>query len=192
LAALSPYAYVKAKSAAPELTLIATPVTSEGSSYKGVVLARAGSGVHRLEDLRGRRFCFVQAGSTSGYLYPRAMLRAAGIEPDRELVAVFGQDHLGTLRLLGRGVCDAASVYARILESGADHGIEPEAFHVIASTDRIPYDAYVVRRDLPAADVEAVKQALLALEPGSPAARDLFPPSAAGEIVGFARAADPD
>ena len=123
LAALSPYAYVQAKAVQPNLALIAKPVTVSGSSYQGVIVVRAGEGLERLEDLRGRRFCFVQPGSTSGYLYPRALVRQAGLDPDHALVPVFGQDHLTTLRLLYRRTCDAAAVYARILTQSEAHGI---------------------------------------------------------------------
>jgi len=48
VAALSPYSYVRARRKAPGLQLLASPVTEGGSSYEGLVLARAGSGVARV------------------------------------------------------------------------------------------------------------------------------------------------
>jgi eukaryotic-like serine/threonine-protein kinase len=189
VAALSPYGYVRTRTEHPDLVLLAKPVTSGGSSYQGHILTRADAGIQRLTDLTGKKFCFVEPGSTSGYLYPRALLRQAGIDPDASLIAVYGQDHLATLRLLDRGACDAASVYAKILETGAQYGMPADRFHVLASTDRIPYDAYVMR---PAGEGEAIKQALLALEPGSELAAKVFGGDRRGEIIGFARAADAD
>jgi serine/threonine-protein kinase len=187
LAALSPYSYVRAKTADPSLTLIAKPVTADGPSYQGYVLARASSAIEKLEQLRGKKFCFVQPGSTSGYLYPRALLRQAGIDPDREIIPAFGQDHRATLRLLEREVCDGAAVYAKILDR---EGAKAAAFRVLAATDRIPYDAYVVREGLPAAEVEEVRGALLALDPAGAAAAKVF--TAKSDIIGFAGAADAD
>jgi phosphate/phosphite/phosphonate ABC transporter binding protein len=192
LAALSPYAYVRAKASTPALALLAKPVTAGGPSYRGDVLVRVDDPARALADVAGKKFCFVSPGSTSGWLYPRALLRGVGIDPDRGVVPVYGQDHLGTLRLLDRGACDAAAVYAEILATAGANGMPPEHFRVLASTDPIPYDAYVARPELPAAEQQALQAGLLALEPGSEPARRVLGADAIGEIAGFVRAADAD
>jgi serine/threonine-protein kinase len=193
LAALSPYAYVHASRRRPGLVLLAKPVTPTGPSYQGVILTRADSGIRSLRDLAGKRFCYVNPGSTSGYLYPRALLREAGLDPDRSFASTsFGQEHLNTLRLLDRGACDGAAVFASVLQAGERAGMPAARFHQLAATDRIPYDAYAVLDSTPAADARALGDALLALEPGSETARDAFAGAKEGEIIGFARAADAD
>ncbi|HEU5057406.1 MAG TPA: phosphate/phosphite/phosphonate ABC transporter substrate-binding protein [Kofleriaceae bacterium] len=193
LAALSAYAYIRAaRRNTPGLVLLAKPVTSGGPSYQGLILTRADSGVRSLADLRGKSFCYVNPGSSSGFLYPRALLRQTGIDPDKDLgPSNFGQDHLNTLRLLDRGQCAAAAVYAKTLEDGDKAGIPSERFHQLAATERIPYDAYTVLARTPPEEVNAITTALLALEPGSPLARTILG-RARGEIIGFTRAVDTD
>jgi eukaryotic-like serine/threonine-protein kinase len=193
LAALSPYAYVRAvRRGTPGLVLLAKPVTPDGPSYQGVILTRADSGIRSLADLAGKRFCYVNPGSTSGYLYPRALLRKAGLDPDRSFSSTsFGQEHLNTLRLLDRGACDAAAVFASVLHAGERAGMPAARFHQLVATDRIPYDAYAVPARTAPEDVKAIAGALLALAPGSDVARQVFAGSD-GEIVGFTPADDSD
>ena len=193
LAALSPYAYVQAaKRGTPGLVLLAKPVTRGGPSYQGLILTRADSRIRSLADLKGKTFCYVNKGSTSGYLYPKALLRQAGLNPDTDFASKsWGNDHLNTLRLLDRGECQGAAVYAKILETGSKHGMPSERFHQLASTERIPYDAYSVLAKMPPEEVAEIQAALLALEPESELARGVFT-SQEGDIVGFTRALDSD
>jgi serine/threonine-protein kinase len=193
LAALSPYAYVRAaRRGTPGLVLLAKPETRGGPSYQGLILTRADSKIRSLADLKGKTFCYVNKGSTSGYLYPRALLRQAGLDPDTSFSSKsFGNDHLNTLRLLDRGECQGAAVYAKILENGNEHGMPSERFHQLASTERIPYDAYSVLARTPPEEVAAIQSALLALDPSSELAKKVFAGNK-GEIIGFTRALDSD
>ncbi|MBX3056057.1 MAG: PhnD/SsuA/transferrin family substrate-binding protein [Anaerolineae bacterium] len=49
--------------------------------YTAMFVVRADSDIETLEDLEGRTWAIPSYTSTSGYLYPLAMLREAGIEP---------------------------------------------------------------------------------------------------------------
>ena len=190
-AALSGYAYVRAQRASPDLHLLATPVTRAGSSYEGYILTRADSGVHSLTDLRDQVFCYVSPTSTSGYLYPRALFRREGLNPDSDFKATrFTGDHLAALRALYSGACDGAVVFANILFDASEYNMTPEAFRILASTDRIPYDAYVARAGLDPATVDALKAALLKLTPGGQQSASVFDVS--HKLLGFTTVTDAD
>ncbi len=173
LAALSAYKYVRAEREVPGLRLLATAVRRGGPWYQGLVVARSDAPIQRLADLRGGILCLVHETSTSGYLYPRAMLRRAGLDPDADLRATrLTGDHLASLRALAHGACDAAAIYANALYKEAPrHGIDPGSFLVVAQTGRIPYDAYVASPALSSSMVERVRAALLDLRPESTRAR---------------------
>ncbi len=172
LAALSGCVYVDAKKRAPGLQILATPVTKTGPTYEGYILARADSGIRELRDLQGKIFCYVSETSTSGYLYPRALLRKAGLDPDADFKATrFTSDHPAALRALADGACDAAAVYASIWHDAGKYGMDPASFTVIAKTERIPWDAYTVGPDMAPELVQKLRAALEALQPGSAAAR---------------------
>jgi phosphate/phosphite/phosphonate ABC transporter binding protein len=190
LAALPAYNYVRAKREAPGLHLLAVGVTSDGSSYDGVIVVRADSGIDALAGLRGKRMCWVSTHSASGYLYPRAVFRRAGIDPD----TAFSQttltgEHLASLQALRDGLCDGAAVYRDTLTEARKHDVAPEAFRVLASTDRIPFTAYVMGPAAPPELVAQVRTALLKLPPGTPTARDLFH-LGENQLIGFAVTSD--
>jgi phosphonate transport system substrate-binding protein len=70
------------------------------------------AGIRTLADLEGKKFCFVSVTSPTDYLIPRAMLRAAGVDPDKSLG---GSQNAGTpdsvVIAVYEGGCDAGATY---------------------------------------------------------------------------------
>jgi len=189
LAALSAYHYVRARRGADEIALLARATTAGGDSYSGVIIARDPS-LRTLQSLDGKAFCFVSPTSTSGYLYPRALFRREGLDPDAHLGHVrFGGDHLSTLRALDSGACEAAAVAASFFYEGAQHGIAPQQFHVVATTERIPFDAYCAGTHVDEETRGRLQAALLALTPNSEESMTVLE---GGDITGFLAASDAD
>ena len=189
IVALSPYGYIRAAREFPSLALLATPTTAGGASYEGLIISRADANISQLSDFKGKLFCFVDESSTSGYLYPRAVFRRHGIDPDRDLRTRFNADHLGALRALYGRACEGAAIYANVLYSARDHGMIPSAFRIVASTDRIPYDAYCAAPHVSPTVASHIRSALLSLKAGTPQATRVF---TGGERTGFVTARDKD
>lgn len=187
LAALNPVSYVRVKEGRPGIELLGMPVTAGGTSFEIHIVSKAGGAVEQLEDVRGRIFCYVPSAA-SGYLLPRDLLRQAGIHPDHDFAATrLAEDHLSALRHVASGRCDATAVYAGLLFELEEHGSTPFAFRILATSDRIPNDAYCAREGLPEELVTGAREALLELAPGSEVGAEVFPD---GELVGFAPASD--
>jgi ABC-type phosphate/phosphonate transport system substrate-binding protein len=70
--------------------------------------------------------------------------------------------------------------------------MRPETFRMLASTDRIPYDAYCVSDQVSDEDARDLEAALLALEPGSDLARKVFGAESKLDIIGYVEANDGD
>jgi len=193
LAALTPSSYVRAKRTWPTLRLLATHTTSGGSSYGGIIISKAGAGIETLEDLKGKVFCYVSPTSTSGFIYPRAVLRKHGIDPDKAFRATrLTGDHLAALKALESGACDGAAVFAGIFYEAKQHGLSQERFNVLANTARIPNDAYCAPPDISAKLALELREALLSLKEGSELARRTLAPGGKSRITGFAPIADSD
>ncbi len=187
-AALSAQRYVEQRGTHPSMHLVATGVNPGGASYVGVVLVQPDSGIESLDGLVGKVMCFPGRDSTSGYLYPAALFRGADIDPETDFRSVnFHQgDHSATLRALAAGDCDGAAVYPGAIPEA---GFRVQSFHQIASTQRIPNDAYVIAPGVSDEDSRLVSETLLALEPGSSAAREAL---GDGDLRGLTAATDAD
>jgi ABC-type phosphate/phosphonate transport system substrate-binding protein len=102
----------------------------------------------------------------------------------------FTSDHLGALRALESGACDGAAVFAGIFFEAKRHGITPQAYTILATTPRIPYDAYCTPPNLSPQLNAALRDALLALKEGTELAKTVL--GEKSRITGFAPAQDAD
>jgi phosphonate transport system substrate-binding protein len=139
-------------------------------SYRGQILARADAGINSIEDLRGRRMAFVDPSSTSGYIYPKALLKQRGVTIGEE---VFGNKHDIVVTMMYQGQVDAGATYysppdkstGELLDARARVKSQfPDVFQkikILELTDEIPNDPVVVRKALPQDIRNAIVTALL-------------------------------
>ena len=71
------------------------------TTYKGIIIVRADSGIATLADLKGKTMCWVDPNSTSGYIIPRIYMKANGLDPDTDF-ARHGRGRLSQQRGHGR------------------------------------------------------------------------------------------
>ena len=92
------------------------------STYAGQIIVRADSGIETLADLNGKVMCWVDPASTSGYIIPRIMLAAEGIDPDTAFSqTIEAGSHNNVVTQVYNGDCDAGATFA-----DARTGIEEE------------------------------------------------------------------
>jgi phosphate/phosphite/phosphonate ABC transporter binding protein len=156
--------YVQAREAMPAVRPILRQVVAGSGSYLGYVYTTVENPAEHLADLAGRSVCWADLQSTSGYLYPRALLRAKGRDPDTFFGRVeFGGNHLVCLERVLAGQVDAAATYAGAFSAGRARGLAVDRVKIVAKTPRIPYNALTVRPGLPAAAEERIRRELSAL-----------------------------
>jgi len=140
-------------------------VVDGSSRADAVMLVRDQSEVEALDQLRGRRVCYSDIRSTTGYLLPRAAIRKAGLDPNVDLIGHFSGTHQQALRDLRDGVCDVTGTFTANYLSADEAGTPAGALRVLAVTGRTPHDT--VARGPSATDEEtaALTEALLAFDP---------------------------
>ena len=114
--------------------------------YKGQFIAGADTGIKSFADLKGKTFCFVDPNSTSGYIVPRIILKANGIDPDADFAATQNAgSHPNVAVAVYKGDCDAGVTFINVLTDAsanlqATYPDITDKVTVFAVTDRIPND----------------------------------------------------
>ncbi|WP_236792749.1 phosphate/phosphite/phosphonate ABC transporter substrate-binding protein [Amycolatopsis sp. GM8] len=108
IAQYGPLSYVVAKTTGVKTTAIAAQLPQKGGTpgYRSYGITKAGSPVTGLAGFKGKKVCFVDPNSTSGYLYPRAGLLDAGVNPDTDITPVMTGGHDASVLGVASGQCD--------------------------------------------------------------------------------------
>ena len=142
--------------------------------YRGQFIANNASGIKTFADLKGKTFCFVDPLSTSGYIVPRIVLKANGIDPDADFKStVNAGSHPNVAIAVYKGDCDAGVTYINVLTDAATNlaGKYPDVLQkvsVFADTDRIPNDGVQYIKTFPANLQAITTEGLIAMskDPG--------------------------
>lgn len=134
--------------------------------YQSVIVVRRDSHVQTLADLKGRSFAFGNVHSTSGNLTPRLMLFRAGVHLSDLGTYVNLGKHDSVAKAVLKGQVDAGAVKDVIARRYQAHGLR-----FLAQSDPIPSVPVVCRPETPAPLREAVRAALLGIDPSDPALR---------------------
>jgi len=110
VASFSGFTYVTATNNGAELTPISSIVTEEGQEpgYYSQAIVPVGSDITSLAEFEGKKVCFVDPSSTSGYLFPTYNLLNEGISSETDVTPVFAGKHDVSVQKVGEGVeCEA-------------------------------------------------------------------------------------
>lgn len=165
IAFFGPMSYILAEQeAGAEAFAVGIRAGTTSASYKSVIVARCGSGIRSIKDLKGKSVAFVDPASTSGGLVPTFMVkRETGQMPQ----AYFGKftyagTHDAAELAVKNGTVDAAAdadiTYERMVAKGL---IGRDTNCVIAQSSPIPGPPLAYRADLAPELKKKVVEAIL-------------------------------
>ena len=140
--------------------------------YKAQFITTATSGIKTYADLKGKTFCFVDPLSTSGYIVPRIILKANGIDPDKDFASTTNAgSHQNVASSVYKGDCDAGVTFINVLTDATLNKTYPDIqtkLVVFADSDRIPNDGVQYIKTLDPKIQAITTEALLAMakDPG--------------------------
>ncbi|HPC50234.1 MAG TPA: phosphate/phosphite/phosphonate ABC transporter substrate-binding protein [Candidatus Cloacimonas acidaminovorans] len=153
---LPTYAYILAKQKYDAQVRLMT-VRNGLNKYRGQFVARSDSKINSLQDIEGKIIAYTDAASTSGYIYPSAILKQRGITPKDYF---FAGGHPQAILAVYSGRADVGCSYwsppdakgkpmdarEKLLETYPDVF---EKVKIVDYTDWIPNDTVTFRKNLP-------------------------------------------
>jgi phosphonate transport system substrate-binding protein len=139
----------------------------EDTKFQSVFIAKTGSGIKSLADMKGKQVSFGSQSSTSGHLMPRSFLLAAGINPEQDFRRIaYSGAHDATIASVVSGKVDAAALDITVWRKFVtENKVDTQAVDVFYTTPGYFNYNWSVHADMPKALQDKVKAALLGLNP---------------------------
>jgi phosphonate transport system substrate-binding protein len=111
--------------------------------YNLIVVTKKGSGITKLEDLKGKRVAHTSASSNSGNLAPRAIFPPLGLVPDQDYTVVYSGKHDQSILGVAHGDYDAAPVASDVFKRMAGAGrINADDFDIVFTSPKFPTSSF--------------------------------------------------
>lgn len=118
-------------------------------TYWASLVTYPGSGIKTVAEIKGHTFAFSDPASTSGHLFPAYGLRKAGIDPDKDIKAIYAGSHTSSFEALYNHKVQAGELNSEQMESATQRGeYHPGVFVFLWKSNPIPTDPITVRGDL--------------------------------------------
>ena len=171
---IPPFSAVLAQKQSNAKPLLTSKGKSGKSGYTAELYVRKDSGIKSLQDVKGKKVAFVDPSSSSGYIYPGAMLVKAGINLDKDISYQFSGGHDKSLQLLLNKDVDVIATFDGVEERYAkDFPAALTDIEKLSSSDTIPGIMVTASSKMDKDLQEKLKQALLDMDK-DPKMKELF------------------
>jgi phosphonate transport system substrate-binding protein len=131
---------------------IARPEYPDGTStYHGLIFVRTDSGIADVEDMKGKRFAFVDKATTAGYLLPLYYFKTHGVDDPNTLLkeTYFAGTHEGVIHDVLERKADIGAAKNTMFSLLADSDPRIAAdLSILTRSPDVPENALCVRADL--------------------------------------------
>ena len=131
------------------------------AEYQAVIVTAPDSPIQSIEDLRGKRFAFGNYTSTQGHVIPRIILAEHGLTLDDFSYFDYTGGHRNCAMEVIAGNFDAGGMQDTLGREMAASG----RLRILHDSDYYPSSCLAANKEVPQEVLDAVRKALLALEP---------------------------
>ncbi len=161
--------------------LLATVNDKEGPQFAGLIVTRHGSGIKRLQDLKGKTVMTLEDSASGAYIFQAYHLKKHGLDVNKDAKRITGKNQDDLVLAVKGGFADAAFIRTGVLEAMARDGkirsdeldvLEPRKdknFEYPHTTALYPEWYLAVLPKVNSATAARMKTAVLNLKPQDPA-----------------------
>lgn len=122
--------------------------------------------IEETADVEGKTVCLVDPSSTSGGLFPHAILQDAGLDPETDVQATYAGAHDASVLSVLEGDCDAGFAFDSMVEEilPADGHYELDEIKIIEKSEVIPGSPIAVGKWLPQDLQDAIQEAIVDID----------------------------
>ncbi|WP_461144493.1 phosphate/phosphite/phosphonate ABC transporter substrate-binding protein [Salinifilum aidingensis] len=164
IAKYGPFSYMLARKKGVGAEAVAAQTEQKGKEpgYRSYGITRPGTGIDSLADFRGKKVCFVDPTSTSGYLYPTSGLIEAGVNPKTGVRPIMAGGHDAAALGVASGQCAAGFAFdtmvdRQLIQQGE---LRSGQLKTVWRSEVIPGDPAAVSTDLSPELRESITRAL--------------------------------
>lgn len=147
------------------LELLGGPQVDGRAEYRSFIIVQAESAITSFDGLKGKRFAFTDPLSSSGRMYPLALLKDRGQDPGKFFASTtYTYSHDQSIKAVAQGVVDGAAVDSLVYDQWVKANPElRRRLRVILRSDPMPSPPMVAGPNLDPALRDAFRQALVTM-----------------------------
>ena len=161
LAYFGPLSYVMARTKS-DIEPFAALEKKGSTTYQGVVIANAKSGIESVKDIKGKNMAYGDPASTSSHLIPKSILAGQGLTAKKDYNEHFLGAHDAVALTVQTGKADAGGLSKPIFEALIAKGIiKPGKVKVLTESKPFPQYPWVMRSNLKPELKQKIRDAFL-------------------------------
>ena len=183
----NPLIYVEAKEKANIEPLALSSEVKSGTRLRGIIIVRKDSGIGSVQDLKGKKFVFMDKDSPAGYLFQILLLNKAGFDTKKDITILpFAKRHEKVVASVLDRTADAGGIREDELDKVKDK-LDVSQIRIVGYTDYFPNWPFFASPKLKPEMTAKIKAALLKLKPNDPKNESILGPA---RLTGFIPVSD--
>jgi phosphonate transport system substrate-binding protein len=183
----NPLIYVESKEKMNIEPLALSSEVKSGTRLRGIIIVRKDSGITSVQDLKGKKFVFMDKDSPAGYLFQILLLNKAGFDTKKDITVLpFAKRHEKVVASVLDRTADAGGIREDELDK-VKGKLDVSRIRVVGYTDYFPNWPFFASSKLNPETTAKIKAALLKLKPNDPKNEAILGPA---RLTGFIPVSD--
>lgn len=184
---VNPLIYIQMKHVVNIEPLALSSEVKSGTRIRGIVIARKDSNINQLQDLKGKKFSFVEEDSPAGHIFQKLLLSKAGFDVKKDIVMLpYAKTHEGVVTAVFNKTADAGGVREEQLDK-MKGSLDTAQLRIVGYTDYFPNWPFFSAPNLKKSTSDKIQAALLKLKPNDPLNEKILGPL---RLTGFIPVSD--